>query len=365
MKILVTGFDLWGGIRVNPSWEMVKNLPTSVSGHTLIVKKIPVVYSKIKSSITGLIDEHNPDLIIMFGLAESAFGPRVESYGWNYGASGRDAEGVVKNSPLEMSSDARIGYATTYNYDEYVSKWVARSNYRETYGSVDAGDFLCNAVIYYAAQHLYQQGKNTPYLFSHVPSMTSRFTQSYLEGYAKLIITKSVQELNDTIDFERGVSDSREEESSSRVESPPRSGVPSGDPESSGRPDDRGGEDERPPAPVEEPPTGRQLITNASSDDYNWTGTSLRYRTNRVPEAGTYRFYVQMDSRGPQTITITNHNTERPTVTEKQLERGLNTIAIDYEISERDITRGNGSIQFSKSGYTRVVIKPTVKFGKK
>lgn len=354
MKILVTGFDLWGGIRVNPSWEMVKNLPTSVSGHTLVVKKIPVAYSKIKTSITGLIDEHNPDLIIMFGLAESAFGPRVESYGWNYGASGRDAEGVVKNSPLELSPEARIGYATTYNYDEYVSKWVARTDYRDTYGSVDAGDFLCNAVIYYAAQHLYQQGKSTPYLFSHVPSMTSRFSQSYLEGYAKLIITKAVQELNDTLDFESGVSGSREGESS-RVDTPPRDAVSSGSPVGGGVSEES-----------EESPKGNQLLTNVSSGDYRWSGNSIRYRTSRLPSEGTYRFYAQIESRGGQTITITNHLTQRPTITQKQLTRGLNTIAIDYKISSRDVLAGTGMIELTKNSYTQTTIKSsTVKFGTK
>ena len=46
MKILVTGFDPFGGEPTNPSWEAVRRLPDKVAGAEIIKVQIPTVFGK-------------------------------------------------------------------------------------------------------------------------------------------------------------------------------------------------------------------------------------------------------------------------------------------------------------------------------
>ena len=43
MKILVTGFDPFGGEKINPAIESVKRLPDNIAGAEIIKLEIPTV----------------------------------------------------------------------------------------------------------------------------------------------------------------------------------------------------------------------------------------------------------------------------------------------------------------------------------
>ena len=46
MKILVTGFDPFGGDKINPAIEAVKRLPAEINGAEIIKLEIPTVFNK-------------------------------------------------------------------------------------------------------------------------------------------------------------------------------------------------------------------------------------------------------------------------------------------------------------------------------
>ena len=46
MKILITGFDPFGGENINPALEAVKKLPDTILGHEVIKIEIPTVFGK-------------------------------------------------------------------------------------------------------------------------------------------------------------------------------------------------------------------------------------------------------------------------------------------------------------------------------
>lgn len=191
MKILVTGFDIFAGGTINPSWEMIKNLPSSLGEHTLIVEKLPVVYSSIKDELESLITLNKPDLIIMFGLDENVPYPKVESYGWNHAGTYPDNDGVILNAPLFNNTDARVGYEVPYNYYD-VLRWMGNNDF-DVRLSLDGGSYLCNAAIYYTGYILEQKGLDTPYFFSHVPAERNLSIVD-AEKYAMLIIQGMVNE---------------------------------------------------------------------------------------------------------------------------------------------------------------------------
>ena len=57
MKILVTGFDPFGGEPINPAIESVKRLPDNIAGAEIIKLEIPTVRKKSLEKIEEAIDE--------------------------------------------------------------------------------------------------------------------------------------------------------------------------------------------------------------------------------------------------------------------------------------------------------------------
>ena len=51
MKILVTGFDPFGGEKINPALETIKRLPDAVLGARIIKLEIPTVVGKSLAKI--------------------------------------------------------------------------------------------------------------------------------------------------------------------------------------------------------------------------------------------------------------------------------------------------------------------------
>ena len=64
MKILVIGFDPFGGEPINPAIESVKRLPDNIAGAEIIKLEIPTVRKKSLEKIEKAINEHNPDVKI-------------------------------------------------------------------------------------------------------------------------------------------------------------------------------------------------------------------------------------------------------------------------------------------------------------
>ena len=58
MKVLVTGFDPFGGEKVNPAFEAVKMLPDKIAGAEIIKLEIPTVFSKSGPAVAAGIEEY-------------------------------------------------------------------------------------------------------------------------------------------------------------------------------------------------------------------------------------------------------------------------------------------------------------------
>ena len=69
MKILVTGFDPFGGEKINPAIESVKKLPDTILGAEIIKLEIPTVIGKSVDKIREKIEEINPDVVLSIGQA--------------------------------------------------------------------------------------------------------------------------------------------------------------------------------------------------------------------------------------------------------------------------------------------------------
>ena len=69
MKILVTGFDPFGGDKINPAIEAVKKLPDSIKGAKIIKLEIPTVFNKSAQVVHDAIVQEQPDYVLNVGQA--------------------------------------------------------------------------------------------------------------------------------------------------------------------------------------------------------------------------------------------------------------------------------------------------------
>lgn len=167
MKILITGFDPFGGEPVNPAYEAVKLLPDEIGGTHIIKLEVPTVFGKAGAVLEEGIKEHQPDAVICVGQAGGRSGMSVEKTAINFqDARIPDNEG---NQPIDqpIKEDGDTAYFATVPVKAMVAKM--RENGIPAFVSYTAGTYVCNELMYTL---LYLTHKKYPKIrggFIHVP----------------------------------------------------------------------------------------------------------------------------------------------------------------------------------------------------
>lgn len=166
-KVLITGFNPFGGETINPAFEAVKRLEENINGAQIIKKEIPTVFKKAVKELERLIDTENPDVVICVGQAGGRFNISVERVAINVDdARIADNEG---NLPFDMkiSEDGENAYFSKLPIKSIVQK--IKDNGIPASISNTAGTFVCNHIMYGL---LYMLEKKYPDMkggFIHVP----------------------------------------------------------------------------------------------------------------------------------------------------------------------------------------------------
>ncbi len=167
MKILVTGFDPFGGDSVNPALELIKQLPAEIDDCEIITQEVPTVFHKSIRVIKQAIDLHHPDAVLSIGQAGGRPDMTVERVGINCDdARIPDNEG---NSPVDAKifPDGDDAYLLTLPIKAMV-KEMQNAGVPASVSNT-AGTFVCNHVAYgvaYLARKYYPQMKTG---FMHIP----------------------------------------------------------------------------------------------------------------------------------------------------------------------------------------------------
>ena len=66
-KLLITGFEPFGGEKINPSWEALRHLPSEIGGYELIKMCIPVVFGESAQRVIRMAKDVSPDVILCLG----------------------------------------------------------------------------------------------------------------------------------------------------------------------------------------------------------------------------------------------------------------------------------------------------------
>ena len=170
MKILVTGFDPFGGEKINPALETIKRLPDTILGAQIIKLEIPTVVGKSLAKITEAVEKENPDVVLSIGQAGGRSEITVERVGINIDDCRiPDNEG---NQPIDepVVKGGPAAYFVTIPIKAIVEK--IKANKIPASISNTAGTFICNHVCYGVA-HLAAArtatGKTMKSGFIHIP----------------------------------------------------------------------------------------------------------------------------------------------------------------------------------------------------
>lgn len=172
MKVLLTGFDAFGGEPVNPAEEAVKMVSENIKGAEVIKLIIPTVQTKSVQAIEKAIEEHKPDIVISVGQAGGRFDITPERVAINLDDYRiKDNEG---NQPIDavIQEDGQHAYFTNLP----VKAMVKHMNDNQIPATVSytAGTFVCNHVMYGILYMIDKKYPNIKGGFIHIPYMTSQ-----------------------------------------------------------------------------------------------------------------------------------------------------------------------------------------------
>lgn len=164
-KLLITGFDPFGGERINPSWEAVKLLPETIGEYALTKLQIPTVFGQAAEKVLTAAKELKPDVILSVGQAGGRKAITPEVIGINLREAGIPDN--IGNRPVNTPVIAGGPDAcfATVPVREMV-KSITSAGLPAAL-SFSAGAFVCNDVLYTLLHHY--RGTDTRVGFIHVP----------------------------------------------------------------------------------------------------------------------------------------------------------------------------------------------------
>lgn len=181
MKILVTGFDPFGGETVNPAWEAVSRLPEEIGGHQLIRMMIPTSFERAPQMILEKVADCHPDYVVSVGQAAGRTAITPERIAINMmSASITDNDGQM---PVEQPivADGPDGYFSLLPVVEMVKAIEAAGLPGRI--SNTAGTFVCNRVMYSILHACHTRFPGMKSGFIHVPCIPEQ-TVNHPEWFA-------------------------------------------------------------------------------------------------------------------------------------------------------------------------------------
>ncbi len=176
-RILLTGFDPFGGESTNPSWLAAQALHgRQIAGHRVVAAQLPTVFGASLAVLHGLLDKHRPVLAICIGQAGGRAAISLERVAINI----NDARIADNASAQPVDTPVHAGGPAAYFSSLPVKAMMlaVRSAGVQAEVSQTAGTFVCNHVFYGLMHELATRRalRSTRGGFIHVPWLPSQGT---------------------------------------------------------------------------------------------------------------------------------------------------------------------------------------------
>ena len=179
-KILVTGFEPFGGEKINPAWEAVKALPETIGDAQVIKLHLPVEFGVGAQKVIDALEAVRPEIVLCVGQAGGRSKITPEFVGINW-AHARIPDNAGKQP---LSQHIIDGAPDAYFASLPVNAMVAAMNQAEIPAAVSytAGTYVCNDVMYQVLHALATRFPETRGTFLHVPFATEQVVEKNAAG---------------------------------------------------------------------------------------------------------------------------------------------------------------------------------------
>ena len=164
-KLLITGFEPFGGQTINPSWEAVLRLPDVIGEYELTKLCVPVIFGEAARIVIAEAESISADAVIAVGQAGGRAAITTELVGINLRhAEIPDNKGnQPKDEPINANGEkAYFSTLPVRRMAEAISDSGIAANV-----SYSAGAYVCNDLLYTLLSHF--EGSKTRVCFIHVP----------------------------------------------------------------------------------------------------------------------------------------------------------------------------------------------------
>jgi len=169
-KILLTGFDAFGGASLNPSWLVVKALHgRQIAGHRVVSAQLPTVFDESLHRLQALLKQHQPALVVCVGQAGGRRAISLERVAINVNDAPLADNSGSQPVDLPVVPGAPAAYFTSLPIKTMFTALQRAGVAAEV--SQTAGTFVCNHVFFglmhaLATQPLLRHARGG---FVHVP----------------------------------------------------------------------------------------------------------------------------------------------------------------------------------------------------
>lgn len=165
-KVLVSGFEPFGGADLNPSQLLVERLSQeTIPGVELRAIVLPVEFDKAAEILLAEVKKFSPQVVISFGQAEGRSAITPEKIAINLDSARIPDNAGDQRQNQVIREQGADGYFSTLPVEEMVAALKAAGVAGSL--SLSAGSFVCNH-IFYTLQHELK-GANIKSGFVHLP----------------------------------------------------------------------------------------------------------------------------------------------------------------------------------------------------
>ena len=191
-KVLITGFEPFGGSEVNSSWETAVRVGQLASKGVCVESLLlPVSFVRAGKRIREALKEKRLGVLVMLGQRGKGESIDIERIAINMmDASDPDNDGyhpqeqtIVDEGDAAYFSNLPVKPLRDALLQKGIPARVSNS----------AGLYVCNSTYYNALNEIYDQGLSTKVVFVHLPKISANFPMELLTESVDTIIQTIIQ----------------------------------------------------------------------------------------------------------------------------------------------------------------------------
>jgi pyroglutamyl-peptidase len=165
--ILVTGFEPFGGERVNPSWQVCTRLPGTIAGRRVETCRVPCEFDRAVDAVAAAIGRHRPSLVILLGQAGGRARISVERVAINIDDARLPDNAGAQPIDAPIEAGGPPAYFATLPVKAMVAA-IRRAGVPAELSN-SAGTYVCNHLMYGVLHFIATSGLAARAGFVHVP----------------------------------------------------------------------------------------------------------------------------------------------------------------------------------------------------